>query len=112
MDVRQANPDLRSRTRSEEESATSGCISLGYFSLGTQREVTRSPQASGSFCWNDEQEQELDSSFRWNDEQGRSWIPAFAGMTARAERARGKCWIPAFAGMTSKRQEPDDQLRC
>jgi hypothetical protein len=48
MDVRQANPDLRSRTRSEAESATSGCISFGYFSLGKQRKVTRSPQASGS----------------------------------------------------------------
>jgi hypothetical protein len=36
-----------------------------------QREVTRSPQASGSSC-----------SIRWNVERKeRHWIPAFAGMT-------------------------------
>jgi hypothetical protein len=42
MDVRQANPDLRSRTRSEAESATSGWILFGYFLLAIQEKVTRS----------------------------------------------------------------------
>ena len=43
-----------------------GRVSLGYFSLHEQREVTRSPQASGSLC---SKKQKLDSSLRWNDER-------------------------------------------
>jgi len=46
-DVRQANPALRSRTRSEAQSATSGAASLWLLSLGCRRESD--PLATGEW---------------------------------------------------------------
>ncbi|WP_347262153.1 hypothetical protein, partial [Rudaea sp.] len=53
--------------------AVSGRVSLGDFSLHEQREVTRSPQASGSSCSSVEkhQSQGLDFRLRGNDERKR-----------------------------------------
>ena len=42
--------EKRREPRAQREARCRGCISLGYFSLCKQREVTRSLQASGSFA--------------------------------------------------------------
>jgi hypothetical protein len=47
MDVRQANPDLRSRTRSEAESATSGVHFFGLLFFGQTKKSD--PLAAGEW---------------------------------------------------------------
>jgi hypothetical protein len=71
-------------------------LSLGYFSLGQQRKVTR-PALDGRKLW-------LLLLTRDRESVKSPWIPAFAGMTSRAT-AR---WIPAFAGMTGRNAEGQD----
>ena len=86
---RQRNPAARSEPSAQRRAPHSGCLSLGYFSLGKQREVTRSPgmasetrRDAGRFSLNTEdQSKELDPGLRRDDEIRRSWIPAFARMT-------------------------------
>jgi hypothetical protein len=66
-----ANPRQRARHP--------GALSLGYFSLGKQREVTRSPWMAREKT------------------QGRESVLAIA------PKAKARSWIPAFAGMTRRR---------
>ena len=55
---------------------TRAALSLGYFSLGKQREVTRSRDASGKH-------RDVSRSSRSAaDHSNGTWIPAFAGMTS------------------------------
>jgi hypothetical protein len=90
MDVRQANPDLHSRTRSEAESATSGVDSLWLLSLAIQEKVTRSPQASGSFV--------LDTCGARS-----KWMTSFAveGPACAGMTNQGNWAFPAFVGMAN-----------
>ena len=81
----------------------SGCLLFGYFLLGKQEKVTRSPgmasetrRDAGRLSRNTEaQSKELDPGLRRDDEVGgfrrnderepRRWVPAFAGMTRWVE---------------------------
>ena len=69
-DVLSANPVVRSRSRRAgcPETALAGCVSLGYFSLHKQREVTRSAEGRVEACSSQRPKQELDSRLRGNDE--------------------------------------------
>ena len=46
-----------------------GRVSLGYFSLHEQREVTRSSEGRVEALLLKDKQQKLDSNLRWNDER-------------------------------------------
>src|SRR5678816_525140 len=58
--------------------ATWGVLSFGDFSLHKQRKVTRSPAGRVEAFALEEQQEQM------------SWIPAFAGMTSRADEQSGR----------------------
>jgi hypothetical protein len=74
--ARQQNPAARSEPAASRRARHPGALSLGYFSLGKQREVTRSPGMAREKT------------------QGREPV------VATALKTKARSWIPAFAGMT------------
>ena len=72
-----------------------GGLSLGYFSLATQREVTRSPQASESLCFYPKNAPRSDAK---KSEKQSHWVPA--------RTKSGQSWACRRAGTTMQKFEP------
>ncbi|HEX7915660.1 hypothetical protein, partial [Rudaea sp.] len=70
--------DLANPERAARRARHPGCISFGYFSLGKQRKVTRSRDASGKANGRDH--------IKIKNKARSKWIPAFTGMTSQAEQ--------------------------
>ena len=67
-----------------------GALSFGYFSLSTQRKVTRSPEAS----------------------EKRAWMPRSAGACFFSRNPNQSHWVPAFAGTTSEWRRMEARQGC